>query len=80
MSCLRRHAAAEGDGALLQGGLDRLLRALKSSGQLHQPLAPTSEDLEETEVLSLDDLLAEEERDSRRGDWDDAWETGGRLN
>lgn len=77
---LRRQAAAEGDGALLQGGLDRLLRALQSNGQLHQPLAPTSEDLEETEVLSLDDLLAEEERDSRRGDWDDAWETGGRLN
>lgn len=67
-------------GTMDSGGLDRLLRELKASGTLRRPSAPTTADLEETEVMSLEDLLAEEEKDSRGGDWDDAWETGNRAN
>jgi chromosome partitioning protein len=71
-----REAAA---GTMVTGGLDQLLRDLKASGMLRRPLAPTMEDLEETDVVSLEELLAEEEKESG-GDWDDAWETGGRAN
>ncbi len=79
---LRQQASAmeAAAGTVAVGGLDQLLRDLKAKGALRRPVVPTTEDLEDTEVLSLDDLLAEEEKESRSGDWDDAWETGGRLN
>ncbi len=67
-------------GAIASGGLDQLLRDLRASGLLRRPSAPTVEDLGDTEVVSLDELLAEEEKDLRGGDWDDAWESGRRLN
>jgi chromosome partitioning protein len=67
-------------GAMAYSGLDQLLRHLKANGMLQRPSAPTTEDLDDTEVVSLDQLLAEEEEGSRRGDWDDAWESGGRVN
>jgi chromosome partitioning protein len=79
---LRKQASATETvlGAMVSGGLDKLLRDLKANGLLRRPSAPTSEDLEDPEVLSLEDLLAEEEKNSGSGDWDDAWEAGGRRN
>jgi hypothetical protein len=71
-------AMEAGGGPMISGGLDQLLRDLKANGLLRRPSVPTSQDMEDTEVVSLEDLLAEEEKDSRSGDWDDAWETGGR--
>jgi chromosome partitioning protein len=78
----RQHSSAmeAAAGAMAYSGLDQLLRHLKANGMLQRPSAPTTEDLDDTEMVSLDQLLAEEEEGSQRGDWDDAWESGGRVN
>jgi chromosome partitioning protein len=62
------------------GGLDRLLEDLEATGALRRPSAPSPDDGGQPELMSLDDLLAEEESDSGSRDWDDSWGTGGRFN
>ncbi|MEZ4387886.1 MAG: ParA family protein [Candidatus Krumholzibacteriia bacterium] len=59
------------------GGLDRLLGDLQKAGALELPSAPQAQDFSGYDLVSLDDLLAEEERDSWEHGWGDA---GDRLN
>ena len=53
----------------LAGGLDRLLGDLRARGALELPSAPLADELANPEMVSLDELLAEEESDQ-----DDAWQ------
>lgn len=62
----------------LAGGLDRLLGDLQASGNLELPSAPQPQDFSGPDVMSLDDLLAEEEQDLR-GNWDPRWGDGDGL-
>ncbi len=66
-------------GALGGGGLDRLLGELRASGALRQPVVPMPDEFSGPDMLSLDDLLAEEERGEKDGDWDEGW-TNSRFN
>jgi hypothetical protein len=58
-----------------RGGLERLLGDLRASGSLSVPSVPSAADLagepSDPELVSLDDLLAEEE--SRQQGWDGGW-------
>jgi len=56
------------------GGLDRLLNDLRARGALRHPTVALPGDYETPEMVSLDELLAEEGQDS---DWDDAWGADG---
>lgn len=54
------------------GGLDRLLGDLRASGGLELPSAPSPAELGSPELVSLEDLLAEEELDAAEV-WDESW-------
>jgi chromosome partitioning protein len=56
----------------LVGGLDRLLGDLRANGQLELPSAPQAEELANPDMVSLDDLLAEEEA-GYRDSWSESW-------
>lgn len=79
-------AATDGDavsGFSLLGGLDRLLGDLRANGRLELPSAPQAEELASPDLVSLDDLLAEEESrysDSWGEPWSDDEQQGRRLN
>ncbi len=56
----------------LAGGLDRLLGDLRARGALELPSAPLADELADPEMVSLEDLLAEEE-DSQGDPWRETW-------
>ena len=60
-------------------GLDRLLGDLRAHGSLELPSAPMPSDPAGPEMVSLDDLLAEEESESGCT-WDEPWTAGGGTN
>lgn len=60
------------DDRLAAGGLDRLLGDLQAAGHLGVPSAPGAQDLAGYDLVSLDDLLAEEEH-TGRDHWDTGW-------
>lgn len=57
---------------LAAGGLDRLLGDLQAAGSLGVPSAPGAQDLGGYDMVSLDDLLAEEEHTGPEH-WDTGW-------
>ncbi len=59
-------------GYSLVGGLDRLLGDLRAHGCLELPSAPQADELSSPDMVSLDELLAEEESTGRET-WQDPW-------
>jgi hypothetical protein len=59
-------------GYSLVGGLDRLLGDLRAQGCLELPSAPQADELADPDMVSLDDLLAEEEA-GQDGSWQRPW-------
>jgi len=61
-----------GNGYSLVGGLDRLLGDLRAQGCLELPSAPQADELAAPDMVSLEDLLAEEEA-GQDGSWQRPW-------
>lgn len=71
-SASRPSLSSPPDDHLTGGGLDRLLGDLRAAGNLRVPSAPGAQDFSDEDLVSLDDLLAEEERSSNER-WDSGW-------
>jgi len=74
------HVELGGEEPNVASGLDRLLGDLQASGNLELPSAPQPQDFAGPDMVSLDELLAEEEQEIR-GAWDPRWsENDSRMN
>jgi len=71
-SASRPIASSPPDDRRTGGGLDRLLGDLQAAGTLRVPSAPGTQDFSDDDLVSLDDLLAEEERTGNER-WDTGW-------